>query len=193
MPHRALSPLAIAFTCLGAVPLSANEFAGMLTELARSELQAMAAAPQIIAAVRAQNARHDGMTRAEIEAMDQAWRAEVGKSSGPMIEGVLSTGASTWLREQSAQMAGLITEVFVTDNHGLNVAQSAVTSDYWQGDEAKWTESFGTPDGTIHLGEVELDESSQTYQSQVSMPINDPDNGEPLGTITVGVNVELLQ
>ena len=193
MLHRTLCPLAIAMICLGAAPLSANEFAGPLTELARSELSALATDPTIIEAVRAQNARHASLTQAEIDAMDKEWRAEVGAASGPMIDGVLSSAASAWLRERSAQMAGLITEVFVTDNHGLNVAQSSVTSDYWQGDEDKWTETFGKPSGTIHLGDVELDESTQTYQSQISMPVNDPDSGEPLGAITVGINLELLQ
>jgi hypothetical protein len=192
MLHRSLTPVAV-LACLGAAPLAANEFAGPLTALAQSELNALATAPTIIEAVRAQNAKHAGLTPAEIEAMDREWRAQVGTASGPMIDGVLASAASAWLRERSDQTAGLITEVFVTDNHGLNVAQSTVTSDYWQGDEAKWTETFGKPDGTVHLGEVELDESTQTYQSQVSLPINDPDSGEPLGAITIGVNLELLQ
>jgi hypothetical protein len=79
------------------------------------------------------------------------------------------------------------------DNKGLNVAQSDVTSDYWQGDEAKWKKSFlAGPDG-LFIDEVEFDESTQTYQAQVSVSIADPDSGEAIGAITVGVNVELLE
>jgi len=44
--------------------------------------------------------------------------------------------------------------------------------------------------GEIHFGDVEFDESSQTYLSQVSAPIMH--EGEFIGTITVGVNVEGL-
>lgn len=193
MLHRSLTPAIFVLACLGAGPVSANEFAGPLTDLAQSELHALTTAPTIVEAVRAQNARHSGLTQADIDAMDQDWRAEVDNASRPMIDAVLATDASAWLREQGDRMAGLITEIFVTDNLGLNVAQSGVTSDYWQGDEEKWSDTFGKPDGTIHLGEVELDESTQIYQSQISMPINDPEGGAPLGAITVGVNLELLQ
>ena len=77
------------------------------------------------------------------------------------------------------------------DAQGLNVAQSDVTSDYWQGDEAKWQETYNT--GNVHIGDVELDESTQTYQAQVSLPIFDPESNAVIGAATFGVNLELLQ
>ena len=78
------------------------------------------------------------------------------------------------------------------DNHGLNVAQSVETSDYWQGDEAKWQKTYGNGSGDIHISEVEFDESTGSYQSQVSMPIKDPATGELIGAITFGINVQSL-
>jgi hypothetical protein len=80
------------------------------------------------------------------------------------------------------------------DNHGLNVAQSAVTSDFWQGDEDKWQQSYGdgTGDGAVHISEVEFDESTGVFQSQVSLPIKDPATGKLIGAITFGVNVQSL-
>jgi uncharacterized phage infection (PIP) family protein YhgE len=38
----------------------------------------------------------------------------------------------------------------VKDNKGLNVGQSDVTSDYWQGDEAKWKKSYKMGAGAVH-------------------------------------------
>ena len=78
------------------------------------------------------------------------------------------------------------------DALGLNVAASAATSDYWQGDEAKWQETFGNGSGEIHISEVEFDDSTGSYQSQVSLPIRDPDTNELIGAITFGVNVQSL-
>ena len=78
------------------------------------------------------------------------------------------------------------------DARGLNVAASGVTSDYWQGDEAKFRETFGKGPRAMHISEVEFDESSQTFQSQLSVPIVDPVTQEPLGAITVGLNAEQL-
>ena len=78
------------------------------------------------------------------------------------------------------------------DDKGLNVAQSSVTSDYWQGDEAKWQKTFQAGPNAYHIGDVEEDESTQMFQSQVSYAITDPASGKVIGAITVGVNVEEL-
>lgn len=171
----------------------ANEFESALTSLATSEFQAWVKDPAVIEALRSQNAEHAALDQAQIDAMDQTWRAEIGSGNAPMIDALLSRPGSAWLRERKDALSGLVTEVFVTDNRGLNALQSDVTSDYWQGDEAKWTQTYGKPEGTIHLGEVELDESSQTYQSQVSLPVVDPATSEALGAVTFGVNLEMLQ
>jgi hypothetical protein len=78
------------------------------------------------------------------------------------------------------------------DAKGLNVAQSTVTSDYWQGDEDKFSMSFGAGADAIHLGEIEQDESTQAFQSQVSITIVDPQTGAPIGAVTAGVDLSMI-
>ena len=78
------------------------------------------------------------------------------------------------------------------DAHGLNVAATAPTSDMWQGDEAKFTETYPKGPDATHFSEVEFDESSQIFQGQISIPMVDPDTGEVVGAMTVGVNAEAL-
>jgi hypothetical protein len=107
-----------------------------------------------------------------------------------LINRVLSNDLSNHLKQAKENGQGLYTEIFVTDNRGLNVGQSNVTSDYWQGDEAKWKVPYQQQE--LHIGAIELDESTQSYQSQVSAPVVDPGNGDVIGTITVGVSVEQL-
>ncbi|MEM9428687.1 MAG: PDC sensor domain-containing protein [Pseudomonadota bacterium] len=173
-------------------PAAANEFAGALMSLAEGELRSWAADPTLIEAIRAQNTAHEGLSQADIDTLDQTWRAEIGTGTSPMIDEVLARAGSAQLKERKAAAGGLITEVFVMDAKGLNVAQSDVTSDFWQGDEAKFTETFGKPAETVHLSDIELDESTQTYQSQVSLPIVDPDTNAPIGAVTFGINLEML-
>ena len=72
------------------------------------------------------------------------------------------------------------------------MAQSAATSDYWQGDEAKWQQTYAAEDGALHISEVEFDDSTGFYQTQASMPIVDPATGEKIGAITFGINVQSL-
>ncbi|MEM7718514.1 MAG: type IV pili methyl-accepting chemotaxis transducer N-terminal domain-containing protein [Pseudomonadota bacterium] len=147
---------------------------------------------ELIQAIRDQNAAHDGLTQADIDQLDLDWRAQRKTEAKPLINKLLGQPASEWLRGQQAETANFVTEVFAMDNHGLNVAQSVETSDYWQGDEAKWQQTFGNGSGDIHISEVEFDDSTGSYQSQVSMPIKDPATGELIGAITFGVNVQSL-
>ena len=105
---------------------------------------------------------------------------------------LLSNALSSYLKTVKAVSQGLYTEIFVMDNKGLNVGQSDVTSDYWQGDEAKWKKTYKVGPQAMHIGKVKTDESTQTLQSQLSLSIADPDSGQVIGAVTVGVNVEQL-
>ncbi|MEN8196366.1 MAG: hypothetical protein ABFS30_07600, partial [Pseudomonadota bacterium] len=157
---------------------AAGEHEGPIRELVNSQIKGWTANPAIVAAVKAQNGKHAALTQADIDALDKKWRAETGASAKPMIDELLSRDASKKLIDYKNGGEGLFTEIFAMDNKGLNVAQSDATSDYWQGDEAKWKKTFLVgPDG-LFIDEVEFDESTQTYQAQVSISIADPDSGE---------------
>nr|WP_175582322.1 PDC sensor domain-containing protein [Phaeobacter sp. HF9A] len=173
-------------------PALADEFTPALQSYMETEISGWANAPEIVAAIKAQNETNSDLTQAEIDALDQTWRANVGDPSNPLLAPVLSGALAESLRTRVEASMGEITEVFVMDEHGLNVAASAVTSDMWQGDEAKFQETYGKGAGAFHISEVELDESTQQYQGQISLTINDPDSGEPIGALTVGVDAESL-
>jgi hypothetical protein len=81
-------------------------------------------------------------------------------------------------------------EIFVMDNQGANVAMTDKTSDFWQGDEAKFKKSYNSGNGAIFVDEVEFDDSTQAYLCQVSVPVKDGD--KVIGAITVGVDVDQI-
>lgn len=175
--------------CLSSAVFAA-EVPPAMTDYVQTTLKPLAADPRIATAIRQQNAQHATLTQAEIDAKDTAWRAEVGTGSTPMIDAVIGAPLSDLLKEKVAGSEGRITEAFVMDNKGLNVASSAVTSDYWQGDEAKFIKTFGMGAGAIFVDEVELDESTQRYQGQVSFSITDPVSGTTIGAITFGLDAD---
>jgi hypothetical protein len=177
---------------LAAAPQAQDEFTAPLTELAKGEIAAFASDPALISAIIAQNAVTAAYDQAKIDALDAQWRAEVGTASKPLIDATLGNAASQYLAGVQAASAGKYTEIFAMDVKGLNVGQSTLTSDYWQGDEDKFTASFGAGAGAVHVGEVEQDESTQIFQSQVSVPVTDPATGAVIGAITVGVDVSML-
>ncbi|MCV2863752.1 hypothetical protein [Defluviimonas sp. WL0075] len=157
-----------------------------------SELSQWLTDPALIAAVKAQNAEHAALTQEDIDALDKQWRAEAKGAAGDLISTVMGRPLSKWLLEKQTGTASLVTEVFVMDDKGLNVGQSAVTSDYWQGDEAKWQETYGNGGGSMHVSEIEFDDSTGFYQTQASLPIFDPASGELIGAVTFGVSVQNL-
>lgn len=188
--YRTLATAAIALSVAGAA--HANEFAPAMESYLESSIRGWANSDQIIAAIVAQNASTSGYDQAMIDDLDKRWRAEVGGSDTPTITPVLDNDAAAFLREQVNSAGGLITEVFIMDAQGLNVAASAVTSDYWQGDEAKFQKTYSVGAEAIHLGEVEFDESTNTYQGQISLTIVDPSTGQAIGAMTVALDAEAL-
>lgn len=171
---------------------TADQFRPALQDFYETSIASWANDPALVAAIIAQNTETGALSQADIDAMDQAWRSEVDASDRPTITAVLNNDAAAFLRAQVAESEGVITEVFAMDARGLNVAASDVTSDFWQGDEDKHSMTYGVGPGAVHLGNVEFDESTSSYQGQISVTIVDPASGEAIGALTVGVNAQAL-
>jgi hypothetical protein len=180
---------AIALQVGGAV---ADDYTAQLTDLAKTKIKAFAENPVVVAAIVAQNAATAGYDQAKIDALDKQWRAEVDAADKPLIKTTMGNDASKFLAKVQDDSKGLITEIFATDDKGLNAAQSTVTSDYWQGDEDKFSKTFPVGKDAVFVGEVEQDESTQQFQQQVSITVDDPASGKPIGSITVGVSLAQL-
>lgn len=148
--------------------------------------------PVTLIALRAQNARHTGLSQEDIDQLDKDWRAQRKSQGQPLIAQLFGSPLSTYLTRIQAQSGGLYTEIFVMDNRGLNVGQSAVTSDYWQGDEGKWQKTFGVGPDAVFIDAAEAHEGTGTTRAQVNLAIADPDTGKAIGAITVEVNLTEL-
>lgn len=146
--------------------------------------------PIIIDAINAQNKKHHNISKGDIMIRDNKWRRERLETNRPLITQLLTNDCSHFLKEQKSASNGLYSEIFVMDNKGLNVGLSDETSDYWQGDEAKFIRTFHKGKGAIYLDHIRFDESSRSFLSQVSLSITDPNTDTLIGAITVGVNME---
>lgn len=155
-----------------------------------ADIMSWAQSAQVIDAVNSQNTEATGSFEAQIIEWDTQWRAEVGLSDQPLIADVMGRDLSSFLSQQVDASEGRITEIFVMDAIGLNVAASDITSDYWQGDEAKHSKSYGAGPNAVFVDAIEFDESAQSYQGQVSISLTDPATGEVVGAMTIGLNAE---
>ena len=163
-----------------------------IRDFAKGTVGAWISSPIVLKAIRKQNARHAGLSQGDIVALDKKWRAETSAVNRPLINRLLANELSSFLAQVKKDQHGIVTEVFVMDNRGLNVGQSDVTSDYWQGDETKWKKTYLVGPDAMIIDDVELDESTQTFQSQLSMSITDQTTGKVIGAITVGIDVEAI-
>ena len=156
-------------------------------------VRAFMADSRVIEAVLAQNARHASLSQTDIDELDRQWRSETATGGGKLINSLLGNELSDYLATVQESSQGLFSEIFVMDNKGLNVGQSGLTSDYWQGDEAKWQDTYDKGADAMLVDDVEFDESTQTFQSQLSLPVVDSASGAVIGAVTVGVNMDMLQ
>lgn len=142
--------------------------------------------PVIVRAVLRQN--NEQLSLEEIKQRDEAWREAEQQNS--LQRGILQNEASQVL-ETFIERSADFNEAFATDNQGANVAMFPVTSDYWQGDEEKWQRPFNADRDEAFIGEMELDESTDTVAVQISIPILN--RGQKIGVLVLGVTQDYLQ
>ncbi|UUY08546.1 hypothetical protein LRS11_00430 [Pseudomonas sp. J452] len=135
-------------------------------------------------------ARQAGNSAERIQELDRQWRQERTLEEKPLIRHTLNLPGSQLLVGVARQYAPLFNELFVSDGSGQLVALSEITSDYWQADEVDFQRAVVLPAGEVHIGAIEYDGSTQSFQSKVSAPIHDAKSGTLLGVISLGINIE---
>lgn len=186
MSTSAAAPTDAALATVEAISaeLSATELDAKVQAYIKENLNPILTNEVIVKAVTAQNEK--GMTLDEIQKIDSEWS---NAEEELPIHVELTTNACAKEIVKLVSNLSAVGEVFVMDNQGANVGQNALTSDYWQGDEAKWTESFNDGKGGISVGKQKLDKSSNRVEQQVSLPIVNSD-GEVIGAVCFGLLIE---
>lgn len=151
------------------------------------EIKALANKPEVIEAVKASNARQLGKER--IMELDERWIKLKGRL--PEADQIMNSKVSALLTVAMNKQS-YFKEAILTGNQGETVAMNMVTTDYWQGDEEKFTAIFDTnlpsrkPDS--HISRARWDDSTKAMIAQVSVPVYDGDY--MIGTLTVGVDLK---
>ena len=141
--------------------------------------------------VGAQNDRLQKLPQDQIDALDAQWRAERESDDKPLIAATLSNPLTVYLTRLQGKSLGLYAEIFVMDHNGLNVGQSSITGDFWQGDEAKFQKTYDVSGDALFVDEPEWDEDNKIWRGQVSFTLTD--NGKSIGAVTMEVNLTELE
>jgi len=155
-------------------------------DLASTTLAEIGTDPVIVGEVKAENAKSKSPD--QIKEMDDKWKAHAGIAD--YMKQIMDSECGRHLKKIQ-EGSEYFAEIFVMDNQGANVAMTDKTSDYWQGDEAKFKKSFDNGKGAVFVDDVEFDDSAQTYLVQVSVPVMD--DGKAIGAITFGIDLDMVE
>jgi hypothetical protein len=166
----------------GAFAQSASALHGALTaEAKRLEVWGRDAA--VLEAVRRQNSVP--ATLDAIQRIDLQW--VTGKHEALKKETTSNPCAE---RLRQLMIEGVHDEAFVTDQRGAIVCAAEVTSDYWQGDEPKFTNAFKGGRGAVFIDRPRYDESVKGNVAHISVPVMDGANA--IGVLVVGVRADKI-
>jgi hypothetical protein len=166
-----------------AISYAAEKAPQAIVDYAHSTLAKFGTEPVIVKAVKAENAK--GKTLDQIKELDKKWMGTPGVTD--YMKALMDSECGNYLRKIQ-QSVPYYAEIFVMDNLGANVAMTDKTSDYWQGDEAKFIKSYDNGKGAVFVDDVKFDNSTQAYLVQVSVPVKD--GGKAIGAITFGISVD---
>jgi hypothetical protein len=134
----------------------------------------------IVQAIEAQNAKH--LTRDHILQVDTAWQR--GEDPDGLATALAHNECAQALNAILAAHVGYA-EAFVADSQGANVCMTRRTSDYWQGDEPKFSRAWAGGSGVIFVSKVAHDDSTKVDLMHISVPVRSS-AGRLIGVLIVG-------
>ncbi|MFB6274985.1 MAG: methyl-accepting chemotaxis protein [Halothece sp.] len=156
--------------------LLAGEAASQVLSNLQQIPESIASNPIVISAVREGTNKVQGnnLTSVPIQQIEQRYSKTKLINADPVL--------NTYLK----QLAGpdQVAEMFITEKNGFNVAYNQPISDLVQSDENWWQQ--GKQSGEW-LGDLQLNESSRRSQIPSVHAITDPESGEFLGMIKMGI------
>ncbi len=161
-----------------------------------TELRSLSQNTDLRGAVEASNAAVTGTSesiQAEIDRLDQQWRAAdaANNDDDPLVYARLNGPLADRLRDFRTVLPDNV-EVFITDKYGALVAATNRTSDYNQADEEWWQVSYASGKGATYIGQLEYDESSKTYASNIAVPMYAADGRTVVGVLRTTLRLKTL-
>jgi hypothetical protein len=133
--------------------------------------------PEAVKAIAARNRVIE--SPGDIRRKDADWQ----RNRNYPLRKTLTSGPCANRLRKLIQDDALVVEAFLMDSRGSLVCASVETTDYWQGDEAKWQRTYQEGKETF-VDEPAFDASTGTYAIQVSVPVYDPP-GQRIGALTL--------
>ncbi|MBB4238139.1 hypothetical protein [Rhizobium esperanzae] len=163
----------------------------LVRDYVERQVRPMVETPLVLKAIAEQNVEFGDVSEMDMRVLDETYRSEIDRHHLSMVKLLLDKSVSHYLKTRQDASQGAIVEFFVTDSHGLNVGQSTITTDYWQGDEEKYLKTFANGSREIFIDRAERNETTQMLETQASFVVLDEEE-KPIGVATVTIAIDAL-
>lgn len=149
----------------------------------------LAKSPELIAHVRA-SLGGGKLPADQRRLVDEEWTT-MGRLGQPSMKarGILGNELSEFLREFKVSNGDQVAEAFVFDVYGQTIGMNRLTSDFDQSDEPQYQMAQSINRDHALIDDIRFDASTRTFLSQITVPILDPESGQTLAVLTVGLDV----
>lgn len=162
-----------------------------INDIINTDMKRWASRSVVINSVLAQNSKSADLSISDFKILDTRWKSEKRKNKRPLISKLLNNRLSEYLKEVHEEGQGIYTEIIIIDDKGLNVGQSRVSENLWQGQQEKWLKTFGSNSYTPNIGKLHFDDNTELFQVEVSFMMIHED--EPIGIVYAGIDIEQIE
>ncbi|TVZ40991.1 ABC-type amino acid transport substrate-binding protein [Alteromonadaceae bacterium 2753L.S.0a.02] len=128
---------------------------------------------------------------ADIDTLEYAWRwGAHQKSIQHLFSGVVQSQAALNLISLKERSRGVIREIIVTDKLGFNAVVTDKTSDFYQGDESKFSEVVQHTPVQVYASPIQYDASTARFLVHVSFPLFGRGD-KVIGVAILGIDPEI--
>lgn len=133
----------------------------------------------------------DSLSPDEIEQLDQQWQMSyaVNDETDPLVREVIYGSEASHLRHFQEEFPQFV-EIILTDQQGINVAATDLTSDYYHADEEWWQMAY---QNGLFVSQPQYDESSQETALIMAVAVHTDESEDVVGILRTTVDVEILE
>jgi len=162
----------------------------VVLESKMAELSNLMLEADIVNYVTQANEQYDKLEAEKLLDIDAYW--ETTPDDNPLLKFFTTNKAARRIKEFQSSRSAFI-EIFITDKHGFNLAQTSRTSDIYQADEEWWEKAYRGGKGRSFIGAIQFDADFLTAGIPIHVPIVNPSSNEIIGVAKGIVSIEAIK
>jgi len=159
-------------------------------ESKKAALSKLMLEPDIVIYVSKANEQYDNIEAKKLLDIDAYWEST--PDDNPLLELFTTNKAAQRIKNFKKANSAFI-EIFITNKHGFNIAQTSKTSDIYQADEGWWVRAYNEGKGESFIGAIQFDKDFLTAGIPIYVPIRSPSSDEIIGVAKGLISIEAIK